>query len=225
MDNFTRSSYEKEINYFRDKLLLWLQSNSRNFPWRNTSDPYNICIAEILLHQTFARKVVPVYKIFVKRYPDINKLSRSRVPSLEKLIYPLGFLYRAKRLKEMAKVVVKEFNGEMPINKTGLLSLPGVGEYTASAIMCFAYGDNVPIIDTNAVRVYSRFFEIAIKLPNSSPNKEIRKIAERVLAKDKAREFNYGILDFAAVVCSHYNPKCDECPANNNCKYWENHIL
>lgn len=171
-----------------------------------------------MLHQTFARKVVPVYKAFIGRYLNIKQLSTARVPAIERLIYPLGFIYRARRLKEIAQYVMKKYNGRFPQELEGILSLPGVGEYTAAAIMCFAYGKQVPIIDANVIRVYSRYFGVKVKLPNSAPKKEMIEIALKALPKGKAREFNYGLLDFAAVVCTHYNPKHEQCPIRTKCK-------
>jgi len=146
---------------FQNRLLHWAKDNLRDFPWRSTNDPYKICIAEILLHQTFARKVVPAYEVFIKSYPDVKKLHNARIRSIEKIIYPLGFLYRAKKLKDFAKTVVNEYGGRVPHYKEELLALPGVGEYTSSAVLCFAYDEQIPIIDANVIRVYSRLFEIA----------------------------------------------------------------
>ncbi len=207
------------LRYFKIKLLAWSEVNSRTFPWRRAKDPYKICVAEIMLHQTFARKVVPVYKNFLKRYPDIKRLSRAKVSYIEKLIHPLGLIYRARLFKELAKYILKEFNGRFPSNKDALLSIPGVGEYTASAILCFAYEKQVPIIDANVIRVYSRYFGLNTKLPNSAPSKQMLEIATKALPKGKARDFNYALLDFAAIVCTHYNPKCATCPVRRKCLY------
>lgn len=208
-----------EYTFFRRKLLAWAHSNLRHFPWRNTNNPYRVCIAEIMLHQTFARKVVPIYKEFIKRYPNINKLSRANIGYLEKLIYPLGLIYRARTFKKLAQQLKSEHNSRLPKDLKELLSLPGVGNYTASAIMCFAYEQSIPIIDANVIRVYSRFFGIKVKLPSSAPNKAFSEIAEKVLPKKNARLYNYGLLDFAALVCTHYNPKCDMCPVSRKCIY------
>ncbi len=210
-----------DFTYFRKKLLSWSKINLRSFPWRKTKNPYRVCVAEIMLHQTFARKVVPVYKAFVKRYPSVSKLSRANLGYLEKLIYPLGFIYRANTLINLARIVISEHSGKFPVDNDNLLSLPGVGNYTASAIMCFSYDKPVSIVDANVVRVYSRFFGLETKLPSSAPTKEIEEIAKKVLSTKNARLFNYGILDFAALICSHYNPKCPECPVKNKCKFMQ----
>jgi len=200
--------------------MKWAEGNLREFPWRETTDPYKVCVAEIMLHQTFARKVAPIYEAVVRRYPDVVALSRARLPTLTKMLYPLGLIYRARTIKEMAKAVVKDHEGAFPTYKKGLLSLPGVGEYTASAILCFAYGEQVPIIDANVVRVYARFLGLGLRLPRSSPSKEILEVAANALPKGRAREFNYALLDFASVVCSHYNPKHADCPVVTKCKYF-----
>jgi A/G-specific adenine glycosylase len=209
-----------QVYFFRDSLMKWAEGNLREFPWRETTDPYKVCVAEIMLHQTFAWKVAPVYGAFIQRYPDVVALSRAQLPTLTKMLYPLGLNYRARILKEMAKAVVKNHGGAFPTDKKGLLSLPGVGEYTASAILCFAYGEQVPIIDANVVRVYARFLGLGLRLPRSSPNKEILRAAAKALPKGRAREFNYAILDFASVVCSHYNPKHANCPVVAKCMYF-----
>ena len=139
---------------------------------------------------------------------------------MRRIIYPLGFLYRAERLKEIAIAVVNKHGGQMPPDKHNLLSLPGVGEYTSSAVMCFAYGEQIPIIDVNVVRLYSRYFGLARKLPSSAPNNRMREMAILALPRKKAREYNYAVLDFAAMVCRHYNPDCLECLIRRGCQYW-----
>jgi len=211
---------EQHLRFFKAELSRWAINNTRNLPWRNTDDPYCICVAEILLHQTGASKVAPVYQDLIARYPTVGALSRAKIKTLERIIYPLGFLYRAGRLREIAKAVVSNYGGYIPSEKTGLMSLPGIGEYTASAILCFAYGKQVPIIDTNVVRLYSRFFGLSNKLPSSAPTNEIRQIASIVIPKGNARRHNYALLDFAALVCKHYNPGCLKCRMGTKCKYW-----
>lgn len=201
--------------------MKWAKGNLRDFPWRKTTDPYKVCVAEIMLHQTFARKVVPVYEAFVQRYPDVRALSQAQLPDIEKLLYPLGLNYRAARLKEMARTVVEVFGGAFPAEKKALLSLPGIGEYTASAILCFAYGQQVAVIDANVVRVYTRYFGLGLRLPSSSPNKEIAEIAVKALPEGKARDFNYALLDFASTVCSHYKPKHEMCPVKKGCALFQ----
>jgi A/G-specific adenine glycosylase len=210
---------DQKISFFREKLIDWAVAHTRDFPWRVTADPYQVCVAEVMLHQTGANKVAPVYKEFINRYPTLNDLRLANIRTLNKLLHSLGFLYRARRLKELAKYVVKNYEGKMPSDPGGLATLPGVGEYTASAIMCFAYGKHVPIIDANVIRVYSRFFGLHNKLPSSSPTVELKEIAQKTLPEGKARSYNYALLDFAATICSHYNPGCPKCPVAYYCDH------
>lgn len=210
---------DRKILLLREAILDWALTNTRDFPWRKTTDPYKICAAEIMLHQTGAHKVVPIYQKFIDRYPTLSKLSLAKIHTLRRLIYPLGFIYRAERLKELASYVIRFFGGQMPSELSDLTLLPGVGEYTASAIMCFAYGKNIPIIDTNVVRVYTRYFRLSRKLPSSSPNAELKEIAGKVLPAGQARAYNYAVLDFAATLCKHYNPICSNCPLASMCEY------
>ena len=201
-------------------LLAWAARNPRDLPWRKTTDPYQICVAEVMLQQTSATKVAPVYEQFISKYPDAKRLSRARLRSVEAIVHPLGLHYRAARLREMAKAVLKAHGGKMPADRDSLLSLPGVGDYTASALLCFAYGHQVPIIDTNVVRLYTRYFGLKHRLPSSSPNRDIKDIAHRTLPVGKARDYNYAVLDFAAAVCKHYSPACSGCPVRGGCKHW-----
>lgn len=205
--------------YLVSNILEWASTNGRNFPWRLNSTPYRICIAEILLQQTTARKVAEVYDILIKKYPNVGKLSRARVSNVRNIIDCLGLTYRAKGLKIMAKQIMEEYQGIFPKEKEEILKLYGVGEYAASAILCFAYGEQVTVFDTNTIRLYSRFFGIPVELPTSKPGKRIFEIANSMTDKRNSITFNYAALDFSAIVCKHYNPNCSICPVNIKCKY------
>jgi len=208
---------EAKLGYLSNRLLGWSADNTRILPWRNTSDAFRVCVAEILLHQTSASKVVPIYEEFIKRYPDPLRLSKARLATISRLVHPLGLHYRARKLKEMGKTVMLKHAGRFPSDSASLLSLPGVGEYTASAVMCFAYGEQIPILDTNVIRVYTRYLGLQNRLPSSSPTSETRCVAETALPQGKAREYNYALLDFASAVCTHYRPDCQGCPVGSHC--------
>ena len=104
----------RNVQLLQEVILDWALTNTRDFPWRKTTDPYKICAAEVMLHQTGANKVAPIYQKFVDRYPTLSKLSLAKIPALKRLLYPLGFLYRAERLKELANYAVRFFDGQMP---------------------------------------------------------------------------------------------------------------
>lgn len=207
------------IEKIRCELIRWYQQNGRDFPWRKAHDPFNILIAELLLHQTFARKVVPVYLNIISTYPTPEALSRATVKDVQNIIRPLGFLYRAELMIAMSNTLVKDFKGVVPNDEKKLLSLQGVGTYTANAVLCFGFGHNVPIIDTNVLRIYRRLFSTSFHSTKLGPDKQSVNIANAILPIDRARDYNLALLDFAALVCTHYNPKCITCPLLSLCDY------
>ncbi len=198
---------------FQNAIISWSRENGREFPWRKTHDPFRVLVAEILLHQTFARKVSPVYNLLTSLYPTPKELSEASETELTDQIRPLGFLYRAKTLISIANDIMGRFGGVVPGDLKGLLSLSGVGEYTAHAVLCFAYGQAVPVVDRNVIRVYKRIFSIQKPLEKINPTKRFWTAAGQLVPAGAAREYNLGLLDFAALVCKHYSPACGTCPA------------
>lgn len=203
--------------FLRRAISKWGAGNLRRFPWRRTRSPFRVCVAEILLQQTFARKVVPVYTALTTRYPTPLHLSRARLTTLRRMISPLGLLYRAKTLREFARTIETHHKGRVPRDKALLLALPGVGAYTAAAVRVFAFGERDVVIDTNVVRVLSRYFGLGSKLPSSVPTPAVVRAAGLILPRTGTREFNYGLLDFGASVCSHYRPSCTSCILSRTC--------
>ncbi len=206
-----------KVMWFRLRLGSWGRKSHRVFPWRKTRDPYRILVAEIMLQQTFARKVVPVYEEFMRRYPSPKTLAQSDIKEIRNLILPLGFQYRARLLKQLGRELVARHRGAVPNELLALLALPGVGRYTANAVLCFAFRKKTPIVDTNVVRVFQRFFGAEGGLRPGETNKRVWDMASTILPTRKVQEFNTALLDFAALVCTHYNPECLSCPLKKNC--------
>lgn len=206
---------------FQKKLLAWHKDINRELPWREKPDPYSILVSEVMLHQTFAKKVIPVYNEFMRRYPTIFDLAKADLEELEKIIYTLGLNYRAKILKRIAEEVVGKFNGVIPNTKKELLGLPSVGEYTSSAILSFAYNKDEAIVDTNVIRVIDRVFGFPIMEKRNSPGKKIINLANGLVAHNKSKQYNLAVLDFASLICTHYNPKCDNCFLRDLCIYFK----
>jgi A/G-specific adenine glycosylase len=213
-----------KVDTIRRGILSWYGEHHREFPWREAKTPYDVLIAELLLHQTFARKVVPVYLQLVASYPSPAHLSGANPEDILDIIRPLGFLYRAGRLVDLGKVLVRDYSGVVPWDERQLLSLPGVGPYTANAVLCFAFGKPVAIVDTNVLRVYRRIFSTAEHTTGLGPDKASVEVARAVLPQGHARDFNYAILDFAALVCTHYSPKCTACPLLKICNYGQGQL-
>jgi A/G-specific adenine glycosylase len=207
------------LSWFRRRLRAWGRENFRHFPWRQTRDPYAILLAEVLLQQTFARKVVPVYSAVLNRYPSAVALVAADEDELRALILPLGLQSRARTLIDLAKALIERHHGEVPSNESELLSLPGVGPYTAGAVRSFAFGQRAAIPDANIVRVMRRFFGLGspVASPPSSVATGMRTAALQIVPSAEPGAFNYAVLDFAAICCTHYRPACESCPLESRC--------
>ena len=160
-----------EIKTLQINLLQWGTENFRHYPWRETRDPYKILIAEILLHRTKAEQVVPLYKEFIGNFPSINSVAVANFKNIREILASAGLFWRIELIHKMAKQIHTEFNGRIPFKKLDLLSLPGVGEYIASAVRCFAWGCPEIIADTNTVRITGRIFGVEVMMvPGETKN-------------------------------------------------------
>jgi A/G-specific adenine glycosylase len=154
-------NYEKKINKeFQKSILNWYIINGRSLPWRDTTDPFKILIAEFLLQKTDVEKVKTVYGKFINQWHSPQALSKARISSISKMIQPLGLRYKAYRLKITSKVIIEKYGGEIPEAEDKLLELPGVGRYIASAVACFAFNKPKAVLDTNIIRILNRVFGI-----------------------------------------------------------------
>jgi endonuclease III len=214
-----QTSLYDRINRIQTQLLNWFEEHQRHFPWRETNDPYRILIAEKLLQQTAATpKVVQAYQEITQQYPHPNALAQASVNKLRKIIAPLGFNYRAAELPRLAQHIVELYEGRVPAKLDQLLGLPGLGDYSARAILAFAYQQDVPIVDTNLARLLYRLHGIKQPLPkNPARNRQLIAMAAALLPKGKAREFNLAALDLCALVCIARQPACAVCPLREEC--------
>ena len=160
---------------FSSKLISWGQENFRSFPWRFTTEPYHILIAEVMLHRTQALQVVPVYTQFLEKYPTLASLAQAKQEEFHEVLYSLGLRWRIDLIMEMVSQIQERFHGQIPEEKSDLLSLSGVSDYVASAVRCFAWNKPETIVDTNTVRVIGRVFNLQIK-DSSRRNAELNRI-------------------------------------------------
>lgn len=221
LQNATMLSLKGNKVEFQDNLLSWFEQARRDFPWRTQSDPYAILIAEKLLQQTAARGVlVEAYEQFLKRYPTPQRLAAASLPDLEEIVRPLGLAYRAKELHAMAQELVARHNGQVPRNLEDLLTLTGVGDYCARAVLSFAFGADVAIVDTNVARFLYRLYGIRGALPaNPARKKSLIKLARALVPAGRSKEFNLAILDLCAQICRGTEPICSDCPVQAYCAY------
>lgn len=208
---------DKAALFRSDLLRNWVEFK-RFFAWRETQNPFHILVSEMLLQKTNAGKVERVYKVLIERYPTPFALSSADPEDLSPLLAPLGLAYRVVRLISMSDVIVKKYDGLVPNNTDELISLPGVGHYTARAVACFAYNRKCLPWDTNIIRISGRVFNLHSSA--SRPRTDLN-LADRVgnllLTDEHTKETVWAVLDFASRVCTASKPKCRECFAREYC--------
>ena len=209
-----------ELKWFRERLISWAENNLRDYPWRRTCEPYSILIAEFLLQRTNADKVVPIYRVFLERYPTVEKLAIAEVEALARLLKPLGLFSRAERLSQTAKMIVGKHRGKIPDSEAELMTLPGIGRYTARAICSQAFGKPSGVLDTNVARILERFFGIEGGRVKSRC-KILWSEAEAIAPNTEVGRWNLTLLDFGAIICTARNPQCPQCPLSPRC-HWFN---
>ena len=205
------------IEDLQTAVLAWYSRNRRNFPWRDTTNPFHILIAEVLLRQTQAERVIGPYLELVQRYPDAFAMASANVDQLREWFRPLGLGHRADRLVQTARILVKEFGGQIPHNLERLMKMPGLGIYSGRAILCLSFGDRSPMVDEASGRVLVRVFGLPVRRPSYS-DPLLLEIAERVLPSEAAK-FNLGLIDIAAACCHPRSPDCLKCPLSDMCMF------
>jgi A/G-specific adenine glycosylase len=214
----TRIDHNIDRADFAKSLLCWWTNNKRDFPWRLSSAPYQILVAEVLLHRTRAGQVVPVYLEFLELFPSIDVLSQAPLNQVKDVVYKLGLHWRTELLHNMAQEIMKRFEGKIPQNKDDLKSLPGVSDYIASAMRIFAFNKSDALLDTNIVRILGRVFDLTIT-DSSRRNSRFQKLYEAIGTTENPREFAFAMIDLASLICLPRNPKCSECPLCMLCRF------
>ncbi|PTQ51173.1 MAG: A/G-specific adenine glycosylase [Hydrogenibacillus schlegelii] len=210
---------ETIVPYLREALLKWGRENLRDFPWRRTRDPYRVLLSEMLLQRTRAAQAVPVYEELIRRYPSVFELSRAEPDGLERILAPLGLRWRIPLIREMAGQVVERHGGRIPADRKQLLSLPGVGDYAASAVLSFAFNFPEPVLDANTVRLTGRLFGIEVT-ESSRRSRGLRELVAGLVDREHPRLFNYAFLDVASTICRPGKPVCGACPVAEICYHY-----
>lgn len=200
----------------QERLLAWYAAAARDLPWRRTRDPYAILLSEVMLQQTQVERVIPKYQEFLERFPTLAALAKAARGDVIRAWAPLGYNRRAVRLHELAQQIVAERAGRLPERLDELRRLPGLGPYTAAAVACFAFGAQVPAIDTNVRRVLERFG--ADRWRNWPPGRrEIERLALELLPIGQASAWNQALMDLGALICTARAPRCAHCPLAESC--------
>jgi len=200
-----------------EDLLTWYDGNSRALPWRETENPYHIWISEIMLQQTRVETVISYYYRFISAFPTVRDLAEADRQSVLKIWEGLGYYSRARNLHDAAKTVIEEFNGNLPETYESILKLKGIGPYTAAAILSIAYNQPHAVVDGNVIRVLTRYFGIEKDIRSQSTKKLIQELADGILVKSRAGDFNQALMELGAIVCTPDNPKCSSCPLSGEC--------
>lgn len=204
---------------FAERIIAWYKKEGRSFPWRKTKNAFHILISEMMLQKTDSQKALLIYPSFIKKYPTPKHLAQANINTLKREIRLLGISDRARRLKTTAKTILLLHGGKVPADRTQLLGLLGVGDYIANAVLCFAFHQDVPILDTNVIRVIKRVFSVESSKTRARTDKELWKFAASLVPKGKAVDYNRGILDFAASICTARSSSCPICPVSDICDY------
>ena len=201
---------------FQRALLSWFDSHARDLPWRKTSDPYRIWVSEIMLQQTRVNAVLDYYARFLTLFPNVHELAKAQEPAVLAAWSGLGYYRRARRMHQAARVVVAEHNGIFPETAAELRNLPGIGEYTSSAIASIAFGEPVAVVDGNVERVLLRVYPDNQNSP-AAQAKRLRERAATLIDPDRPGDFNQSMMELGATVCLPQRPLCLQCPVQRFC--------
>ena len=203
---------------FSNKLINWYNHNKRDLPWRKTKDPYKIWVSEIILQQTRIEFGIKYYNKFLKRYPDVKKLANSKEIDLMKIWEGLGYYSRAINMLKTAKIVLNSFNGVFPFEYEQLIQLPGVGDYTASAISSICNDELQVVVDGNVLRFLSRIHKIDLPIESIKTKKYFKKLGFKLIQDVKPGDFNQALMDYGSTICKPKKSDCNNCLFSSDCK-------
>jgi A/G-specific adenine glycosylase len=200
-----------------ETLLFWFGRAARDLPFRGAKAPYHIWLSEIMLQQTQVKTVIPYYERFLKKLPTIQALAGAKLDTVLKLWQGLGYYTRAKSLHKAAKIIVEEHDGKFPQDFEQILSLPGIGRYTAGAIASIAFGQRRAVLDGNVIRVLCRLYAIEKNPAEAKTRDQLWQIAEELLPKKNCGNWNQALMELGAEICTPRNPLCPKCPIQRFC--------
>ncbi len=209
---------EADIQSLRRQLIRWFSAAKRNLPWRQHRDPYAIWLSEVMLQQTQVKTVIPYYNKFLTRFPDIRSLARADIAEVLTLWAGLGYYRRAHQLHAAARDILNHHGGVMPLEFDRLLSLPGFGPYTAGAVASIAFGQRVPAVDGNVLRVMTRLLADGRDIHQPAVQRDLRRTAETWVPPRRTGDFNQALMELGATICTPRNPICTRCPLGSICR-------
>ena len=203
---------------FQQKLIAWFRKNRRPLPWRKRYGPYEVWISEIMLQQTQMDTVLPYFERWMKALPDLRALAQADPKKVLKLWQGLGYYSRARNLQKSANEILEKHGGRFPDDYEKILSLKGIGRYTAGAIASIAFNRERPIVDGNVLRVLSRVYAIRRSIDVPKNRESFWGLQEKLIPRGRARDFNQALMELGALVCTVQNPACPACPIRQFCR-------
>lgn len=205
-------------NLLRRRLLAWYRRHQRSLPWRETNDPYRIWISEIMLQQTRVDTVIPYYHRFLKTFPDVRTLALATLQDVLKAWENLGYYSRARNIHAASRIIVNQWDARIPDTIEEIKTLPGIGDYSAGAILSIAYGQSLPAVDGNVRRILSRIFAIRKPVDDPGEQKKLRELAAALIPFIRPGDFNQALMDLGATICKAKTPNCASCPIASICR-------
>ncbi|MGZ8495528.1 MAG: A/G-specific adenine glycosylase [Candidatus Binatia bacterium] len=202
---------EVNLSLLRRRLLNWYRRNQRDLPWRRSRDPYTIWVSETMLQQTQVKTVLPYYARFVAAFPTLQTLAGAPLPRVLRLWSGLGYYRRAENLHKAARQIVAQHGGNLPRNYDLLRALPGIGDYTAGALLSIAFDEKYPAVDGNVRRVLSRLFR-------TNTEAAVREIAGKLAQTSQPGNLNQALMELGAMLCTPKEPRCGDCPVTSYCR-------
>jgi A/G-specific adenine glycosylase len=208
----------KSLARFRTNLLAWFTEFQRDLPWRLNKDPYRVWLSEIMLQQTRVAAAIPYYERFLSRFPTVTSLAEAPQEEVLRLWSGLGYYSRARNLQKAAQQLVAKHAGTFPISTEDVLALPGVGNYTAAAILSIAYNKQLAVLDGNVARVLARLGAIQGDLRTGAQWQALQKTADTILDPRRPGDWNQGMMELGATICTPRSPQCLVCPVEEFCQ-------
>lgn len=206
-------------------LLAWFTENQRPLPWRKKYSPYHVWIVEIMGQQTQMERVVTYFKNWIKQFPDIPTLAAASEQEVIKAWEGLGYYSRVRNIRKTATILMQEYGGKVPDNEVQLLALPGIGPYTAAALLSIAFNRPVPLVDANVERVICRLDDIDQPVKQAATRKLLIQRCAELLPQENARDFNQALMEFGALICTPKKPACSTCPVQQYCQAYQKDIV